>query len=355
MRRPGSYSGAKWTCAPRRSRRRRASSRSSTTKPKWLIPGRHVVVVDLAVGRGLEQGEVAVVVADVRGHALAVDRALPPDVEVEEIAVEGDRGVEVGDRHVHVFDVHDRHRKGSSSLEVKECSENFRSRSRARPYAVTYGDGDGAQHPPGHHGPAAVRLARLQRRHDRAHTDDRRARRARPELPPRVHAERHVHAGAGDDAHRSPAAHPRCDLVRAVAPRRHPFDRDPPPRRRGVPHGADRQGALRSRDGPVRRVRRDPARRLGRDRSAARLRARRARDARADGVDPLRRVAARRVPGGRGRVRGPAVAGREPRDRRARVPPEPGTTRAVPHGLDRRPHGRAGSTASPRPTRGSAG
>ena len=68
---------------------------------------------------------------------------------------------------------------------------------------------DGTEDPLHHHRPAALRRARLQRRHDRAHAGRRSAGRHRHQLPARVQPERGLHAGALDDAHRTVRAHAR--------------------------------------------------------------------------------------------------------------------------------------------------
>ena len=67
----------------------------------------------------------------------------------------------------------------------------------------------GAEDPLHHHRPAALRRARLQRRHGRAHAGRRPARGRRRQLSTRAQPERRLHAGALDDGHRTVRAHAR--------------------------------------------------------------------------------------------------------------------------------------------------
>ena len=126
-------------------------------------------------------------------------------------------------------------------------------------------------------------------------------------------------------------------------------------RSRGLPHGAARQGALRSAPRPAAALSREPARRRARRDPVARLRSRRARDARPDRRPSLRGVALRASPRGRRRLRRRAHRRRRRRDRRARGGAQPHPARALPHGLGRRSHHRVAALARSRSRRSSAG
>ncbi len=179
--------------------------------------------------------------------------------------------------------------------------------------------------------------------HDRAHAGRRRARRIGDPVRARVQPEHGVHAGAVDDADRPVRAHARRDRQRRAAAAGRAVDRRVPARPGGLPHRAAGQGALRA----GLRLQAPLGRELHvgtRDgRSVPRVRARRARGARAVGGQ-ARAAALRPLVDRYARRRGdqgllaPAGGRAGRRDRRAGDPHQPDPARLVPHRLGRRPH-----------------
>ena len=175
------------------------------------------------------------------------------------------------------------------------------------------------------------------------------------QLPARVQPEHRVHAGALDDAHRPVRAHARRDRERRAAARRRAERRRVPAATR--PATAPRCSARRTSSPASTSTCKWAENRMaerGIDRAVPRLRARRARDARA-----RRRQAPLQHYGQwlhrHARHRGDAgllaaARGRTPRrrHRRARDAAQPDPARLVPHRLGRRPHDRVPRLAARR-------
>ena len=155
------------------------------------------------------------------------------------------------------------------------------------------------QDPVRHHRPAALRHARLQRRHARPHAGDRRARRGGAPLRAGAPAVGRVHAVAVDDDHRPAPEHARRVDERRAAARRRAVGRDascttPGTARRSSASRTSSRSSIRSRGSPRTG---SPATALCR--AAPRVRALRGGDPRRPGPAPLRALARRRPPRGR--------------------------------------------------------